>query len=277
MKNSLTRLLTQNRSRSFGMANRAAQAQAKQQTAASAGGIISEGTQRAGIKPPRQVSFAASAANRNQGPLTDELRNQIKAQLLAMIDNPENIILSKSCYDQLTLVVTIFVKYDFPVAWPQMNQWLIKSLDTLHTNMQNLQIEDAPRIQRFLGFYLEVLKEQRKKQLKSSKSHFYRMSKEHLKAIVKVWIFFNEQQKQMLVDPATQELQHLPTTYNTTLFEIAAKLDKLLMNIVGCGFSINNLVAEPDNNSFVETISHLIQKMKLFVSCAEMLAAQPEF
>ena len=192
MKNSLTRLLTQNRSRSFGMANRAAQAQAKQQTAASAGGIISEGSQRAGIKPPRQVSFAASAANRNQGPLTDELRNQIKAQLLAMIDNPENIILSKSCYDQLTLVVTIFVKYDFPVAWPQMNQWLIKSLDTLHTNMQNLQIEDAPRIQRFLGFYLEVLKEQRKKQLKSSKSHFYRMSKEHLKAIVKVWIFFNE-------------------------------------------------------------------------------------
>ena len=77
----------------------------------------------------------------------------------------------------------------------------------------------------------------------------------------------------MLVDPATQELQHLPTTYNTTLFEIAAKLDKLLMNIVGCGFSINNLVAEPDNNSFVETISHLIQKMKLFVTCAEMLAA----
>ena len=53
MKNSLTRLLTQNRSRSFGMANRAAQAQAKQQTAASAGGIISEGSQRAGIKPPR--------------------------------------------------------------------------------------------------------------------------------------------------------------------------------------------------------------------------------
>jgi len=35
-----------------------------------------------------------------------------------MIDNPENVILSKSSYEQLTLVVTIFVKYDFPVAWP---------------------------------------------------------------------------------------------------------------------------------------------------------------
>ena len=55
-----------------------------------------------------------------------------------MIDHPENVILSKSCYDQLTLVVTIFVKYDFPVAWPQMNQWLIKSIDTIHANMQNL-------------------------------------------------------------------------------------------------------------------------------------------
>jgi len=29
--------------------------------------------------------------------------------------------------------------------------------------MQNLQLDDAPRVQRFLGFYLEVLKEQRKK------------------------------------------------------------------------------------------------------------------
>lgn len=59
--------------------------------------------------------------------------------------------------------------------------------------MQNLQIEDAPRVQRFLGFYLEVLKEQRKKQLNSAKAHFYKMSKEHLSSIVRVWLFFNEQ------------------------------------------------------------------------------------
>ena len=38
----------------------------------------------------------------------------------------------------LTLVVTIFVKYDFPVAWPQMNQWLIKSMEGLYNNMQSL-------------------------------------------------------------------------------------------------------------------------------------------
>jgi hypothetical protein len=55
-----------------------------------------------------------------------------------------------------------------------------------------LQLEDAPRIQRFLGFYFEVLKEQRKKQLNSSKAHFYRVSKEHLKGIVRVWLFFND-------------------------------------------------------------------------------------
>ena len=48
------------------------------------------------------------------------------------------------------------------------------------------------------------------------------------------------------------------------------------MNIVGCGFSINNLVAEPDNNSFVETVTHLIQKLKLFINCAEMLSAQSD-
>lgn len=46
----------------------------------------------------------------------------------------------------------------------------------------------------------------------------------------------------MILNPQTQELQPLAQTYNETLFQIAAKLDKLLFNIVGCGFSINNLV-----------------------------------
>jgi len=96
------------------------------------------------------------------------------------------------------------------------------------------------------------------------------MSKEHLKAIVRVWLFFNEQQRQMLMDPATQELRPISQTYNASLFQIAAKLDKLLFNIVGCGFSINNLVAEPENNSFVETVMHLTEKLKLFVTCVEL-------
>ena len=30
------------------------------------------------------------------------------------------------------------------------------------------------------------------------------MSKDHLKGIVRVWLFFNEQQKNMILDPATQ-------------------------------------------------------------------------
>ena len=47
------------------------------------------------------------------------------------------------------------------------------------------------------------------------------------------------------------------------------------MNIVGCGFSINNLVAEPDNNSFVDTVTQLIQKLKLFVNCVELHANLP--
>ena len=74
-----------------------------------------------GSSSSKTVTFAAGAANQRKGPLSDELKTQIKAQLLAMIDNPDNVILSKNCYEQLTLVVTIFVKYDFPVAWPQMN------------------------------------------------------------------------------------------------------------------------------------------------------------
>lgn len=102
------------------------------------------------------------------------------------------------------------------------------------------------------------------------------MSKEHLKGIVRVWLFFNTQQSQMVMDPSTQELRPLGQTYNATLFQIAAKLDKLLFNIVGCGFSINNLLAEPENNSFVETVMHLIEKLKLFVTCVELVSNLPD-
>jgi hypothetical protein len=95
--------------------------------------------------------------------------------------------LTKSSYDQLTLVVTIFIKYDFPAQWVQMNQWLLKSLDQLYGSMHGLSLEDAPRVQRFLGFYLEVMKEQQKKQLTTSKNHFYRVAKDHFKGIARVW------------------------------------------------------------------------------------------
>ena len=40
-----------------------------------------------------------------------------------------------------------------------MNQWLLKSLDSLFESMQQLSIDDAPRVLRFLGFYHEVMKE----------------------------------------------------------------------------------------------------------------------
>jgi len=48
-------------------------------------------------------------------------------------------------------------------------------------------LTDAPHIERFLGFYLEVLKEQNKKKLTSSKGHFSKVAKGHLEAVAKVW------------------------------------------------------------------------------------------
>lgn len=58
--------------------------------------------------------------------------------------------------------------------------------------MHHLSLEDAPRVQRFLGFYLELMKEQSKKQLTTSKSHFYRVAKDHFRGVVRIWSFFNE-------------------------------------------------------------------------------------
>lgn len=111
--------------------------------------------------------------------------------MLELIQNPDNVILTKNAYEQLTLVATTFVKFDFPAQWTQMNQWLLKTMDNLFESMQQLSIDDAPRVLRFLGFYHEVMKEQSKKQLTTSKSHFYRVAKDHFKSVARIWSFFN--------------------------------------------------------------------------------------
>lgn len=80
----------------------------------------------------------------------------------------------------------------------------------------------------------------------------------------------------MIINPESSKLQPLTQTYNQDLFTITAKLDKLLFLIVGCGFTINSLVAEPDNNQFVETVSHLIQKFKFFVDATESVSASTD-
>mgnify|MGYP001004414882 CR=1 FL=1 len=73
-----------------------------------------------------------------------------------------------------------------------MNNWLLKNLLQLFNSLNNLSVDDAPRIQRFLGFYHEVLKEQAKKQLTTSKNQFNKVGKDHLLAVARVWQYFNE-------------------------------------------------------------------------------------
>lgn len=133
--------------------------------------------------------------------------------------------------------------------------------------MQQLSLDDAPRVLRFLGFYHEVMKEQSKKQLTTSKSHFYRVAKDHFKGVARIWSFFNEQQMNMIYDSGSQSVTL--SNFNDILFSIASKLDKLLMLLVHCGFSLTNLLSEPDNNSYVETMMHLISKLELYVKFVE--------
>lgn len=57
---------------------------------------------------------------------------------MQLIQSPDDVILSKNSYDQLTLVANIFIKYDFPANWVEMNTWLLKNLEKLYHNMQNL-------------------------------------------------------------------------------------------------------------------------------------------
>jgi hypothetical protein len=140
--------------------------------------------------------------------------------------------------------------------------------------MHSLSLEDAPRVQRFLGFYLEVVKEQSKKQLTTSKSNFYKVAKDHFRGVARIWNFFNEQQVNMIFDKTTQQLTLL--NFNQFLFSIASKLDKLLMLLVHCGFSLTNLLSEPENNVYVESMTHMISKLELYVKCVEQISKAPD-
>lgn len=52
-----------------------------------------------------------------------------------MVANPENVILSTKNFEELTLVVTLFIKYDFPANWNEINQWILGTLEELFTGM----------------------------------------------------------------------------------------------------------------------------------------------
>ena len=91
--------------------------------------------------------------------------------------------------------------------------------------------------------------------------------------MARVWQFFNSQQESTLYNEQTNEV--ILANQNESLFSITAKLDKCLMLIVKCGFSINNYLQEPENNSYVETIGILIRKLKLFVTCTELASKLP--
>ena len=53
-----------------------------------------------------------------QHQLTPEFLEDLKAKVLALVQNPDDCILGENAYSQLTLVACIFVKQDFPSNWP---------------------------------------------------------------------------------------------------------------------------------------------------------------
>lgn len=162
------------------------------------------------------------------------------------------------------------MKQDFPSNWPQLNAWLLQTFDDLFTNINSLRTEDTPKIQRFLSFYFQVLKEQNKKKLSTLKGHFNKVARQHLKNVFKVWEFFNQQQTRMIYDVEKDCLQL--QNYHKVLFDIAAKLDKCLMLVIACGFSLNDLLHEPVDNQYVEVLKTLIKKLNFFIQCVEKLS-----
>ena len=60
--------------------------------------------------------------------------------------------------------------------------------------------------------------------------------------------------------------------FNQVLFDLASKLDKCLLLMVACGFSLNELLNEPFQNLYVKVTSQLIEKLKFYTVCVEKLS-----
>lgn len=76
------------------------------------------------------------------------------------------------------------------------------------------------------------------------------------------------------MDPQTNQLNL--SAFNDTIFEIAGKLDKVLMVVVSCGFSLNTLPQETESNVYVETTSKMINKLKFFITAVQQLQQFPQ-
>jgi hypothetical protein len=72
---------------------------------------------------------------------SDELKDEIKARLLSIIQTPDGVIYNEKAYEQLTLVAAILVRYDFPANWPALNQWLLTTFDKLYQSLSSLSLE----------------------------------------------------------------------------------------------------------------------------------------
>ena len=53
--------------------------------------------------------------------------------------------------------------------------------------------------------------------------------------------------------------------YDKLLFEIAAKLDKCLMLVIACGFSLNDLLHYPVDNQYVQVLKEVLAKFRFFI------------
>jgi hypothetical protein len=73
--------------------------------------------------------------------LSEEQKEKIKSRLIELIQSPEDIILATNSYEQLTLVACLFVKYDFPAKWLQLNQWLLMMFEQLYLSLNTMQME----------------------------------------------------------------------------------------------------------------------------------------
>jgi len=72
-----------------------------------------------------------------QQALSEEMRERIKSELLA-ICRVSDEVLDRNAFEQLTLVIAIFWKLDFPAKWPEMNEYLLGTMKDLLGNLENL-------------------------------------------------------------------------------------------------------------------------------------------
>ena len=212
----------------------------------------------------------------NKVEIEEEVKGKVREFIIRAIDQD----LPYGIFTQILQILAIICRIDFPNKWPQLVTYfnykcelLFNSLSTVFA--QSLQLTEGHEIVKSLYKLIKIcskmLKEQRKKKLESSKTHFYGIAQTLIENISKIWYLFAQNLPNIFVilNPDTKRLEFGLGNYNESVHKLSNKMDKLLLELIKVSFSQKHTIL---GQNCIEIISKKNEKIRYSLTFFEDLS-----